>query len=204
MKRRYLVFGLSVVLALALAVPALGGPSNPIASASKSVKSIAQTALKRANQAKKQAKTALNKANEAQSSANGAQKSANGAQNTADSAKTAAAAAQSTADSAVAAAATAQAAAEAAQATANSKISGSSFHEGSSVSGASESALAASGCETGEEPSGGGFVITGAQSDRVRVDLSSQYLNGWIVSADNISGLAGGSWSLTAVAICIN
>ncbi len=31
MKKRYTVLGLSVFLALALAVPALGGPSDPIA-----------------------------------------------------------------------------------------------------------------------------------------------------------------------------
>ena len=38
MSKRYTVLGLSVVLALALAVPALGGPTNPIASISASAK----------------------------------------------------------------------------------------------------------------------------------------------------------------------
>ena len=33
MKKRYTVLGLSLVLALALAVPAMGGPTNPLASA---------------------------------------------------------------------------------------------------------------------------------------------------------------------------
>ena len=43
MKKRYTVLGLTVVFALALAVPALGGPTNPLASASKSVQSIANS-----------------------------------------------------------------------------------------------------------------------------------------------------------------
>ena len=45
MKSRYTVLFLSLVLALALAVPALGGPTNPIASISASVKSTANKAL---------------------------------------------------------------------------------------------------------------------------------------------------------------
>jgi len=57
MKKRYTVLGLSLVLALALAVPALGGPSNPIASVSASVKSIANKALKKAKAAQTAAST---------------------------------------------------------------------------------------------------------------------------------------------------
>lgn len=203
MKNRYLVFGLSVFLALALAVPAMGGPSNPVASLSASAKSIANKALKKAKAAQKTA-------NAAQSAANAAQNSANAAQSTADSANSAASKAQTTANNALAEAGvakekaeTAQTAANAAQATANSKFGSTNFEEGEGVSGGGGSALAAVGCPSGEVPSGGGFVISGSDSNKVRVDLNSQYLNGWIVSADNISGLAGGSWSLNAIAVCI-
>ncbi|HEU5064245.1 MAG TPA: hypothetical protein VFT79_13995 [Solirubrobacterales bacterium] len=203
MKNRYLVFGLSVFLALALAVPAMGGPSNPVASVSASVKSIATKALKKAKAAQKTAKAAQNAANAAQSTANAANTAAGKAQTAADKAQTTANSALTEATTANAAAKKAQEAADAAQATANSKFGSTNFEEGAPVSGSGGSALAASGCPSGEVPSGGGFVVNGSDSNKVRVDLSSQYLNGWIVSADNISGLAGGNWELTAVAICI-
>jgi hypothetical protein len=51
---------------LALAVPALGGPSNPIASVSASVKQTATKALKKAKAAQKTANSALSAANSAQ------------------------------------------------------------------------------------------------------------------------------------------
>ena len=69
MKKRYLVLGLAVVLALGVSVPALGGPS---ATTSKS--------------AKKTANKALDKAKDAQQTASGAQSSADAAQNTANTA----------------------------------------------------------------------------------------------------------------------
>ena len=106
-RNRYLVLGLSAFLALALAVPALGGPSNPIADGAASAKKTAQKALKKAKKANKAAKAA-------QSSADAAQLSADGAQSTADGAQTAAEAAQTSADAA-------QASADAAQSTADSK-----------------------------------------------------------------------------------
>jgi hypothetical protein len=210
MRNRYLVFGLSIVLALALAVPALGGPANPVASISASVKTIANKALKKAKAAQKTANAAQAAADAAQSTANSAsaaadkaQKTANGAQTTANGAQTTANGAQVAADNAKKAADAAQATADAAQASANTKFDHTNFEQGDPVSGSGESAIVGAGCPTGESPSGGGFVLSGTDSNKVRVDLSSQYLNGWIVSADNIAGHTGESWELSSVAICV-
>ena len=100
MSKRYAVLGFSVVLALALAVPALGGPSNPIASISASVKQTANKALKQAKQAKNLANTANSNAKKAQETAEGAKAAADGAQATANGAKTTADGAKTTADGA--------------------------------------------------------------------------------------------------------
>ncbi len=75
MSKRYAVLGLSVVLALALAVPALGGPTNPIASISandeiKKVQGEAKNAQTSANAAKTAATNAQNAANAANANAN--------------------------------------------------------------------------------------------------------------------------------------
>src|SRR6476661_6141158 len=54
MKRRHLLFGAAAVLALALTVPALGGPSNPIAREALSLTKVnkkAKNALSTANAA---------------------------------------------------------------------------------------------------------------------------------------------------------
>jgi hypothetical protein len=65
MSKRYLVLGLSAVLALAVAVPAIGQSSDPTATTSASAKKTAKKALKKAKQAKKLAQQALNE-NDAQ------------------------------------------------------------------------------------------------------------------------------------------
>jgi len=179
-----------------MAVPALGGPGNPVASISASAKSTANKALKKAKAAQKTA-------NAAQSAANGAQTTANAANAAASKAQTAATTAQTTANSANALADKAQKAAAAAQATANSKFDHTNFENGSPSSGEGEDAIVGVGCPEGESPTGGGFVLAGTDSNKVRVDLSSQYLNGWIVSADNIAGHTGENWELSAVAVCI-
>src|SRR3954447_16599806 len=100
MNRRYFVLGLSAVLALSLAVPALGGPSSPIASISGSAKKVAKKALTKANAAQSTADQALSAANSANTLANTANNAAKGAQTSADNAKTAATAAQASADAA--------------------------------------------------------------------------------------------------------
>lgn len=217
MKNRYLVFGLSIVLALALAVPALGGPTNPVASLSASAKSIANKALKKAKTAQKTAEAAQSAANNAQSTANAADTAAGKAQTTANAANTAAGKAQTTADGASTAAKAAQTAANNAQNTANeakttagqakteadAAFTETDFEDGDNVAGSGESAIAAAGCPTGFEPTGGGFVLLGSDSPKVRVDLNSQYLNGWIVSAENIPGHTGENWELSAAVTCI-
>lgn len=203
MRNRYLVLGLSIVLALALAVPALGGPTNPVASISASVKSIANKALKKAKAAQKTANAAQAAANTAQSTASSANTAAGKAQKAAEAAQTSANSGVAAADKAQKAAEAAQATADAAQASANTKFDHTNFEQGTAVAGTGESAIVGKGCPEGESPSGGGFVLAGTDSDKVRVDLSSQYLNGWIVSADNIAGHAGENWELSAVAICV-
>jgi hypothetical protein len=55
MQRRFVVLGIASVLALALAVPALGGPSNPIADGAATAKKTANKALKKSKKASKSA-----------------------------------------------------------------------------------------------------------------------------------------------------
>jgi hypothetical protein len=204
MKKRYTVLGLSLVLALALAVPAFGGPSNPVASVSASVKSIAQKALKKAKAAQTAANNAQATANSASSAAAGAQKDATAAQKDATAAEKAASAAQgtantalSTANAAKSAAATAQAAADNALNVANGKMSGEVQVEGEEGTN-----FAIAGCPTGKVPTGGGFIVTGADSDAATVTESTQYGSAWVVSADQIEGTTGSSWGTVATVNC--
>jgi len=211
MKKRYTVLGLSVVLALALSVPALGGPSNPIASVSASVKSIANKALKKAKTAQATAEnaqatanSASNAANAAQKDADAAQKTANGAQSTANTAlstanaaKTAAATAQATANIAKTAADNAQSTANNAQSTANGKMSGEV-----QVEGEAGTTFGIAGCPSGKVPTGGGFIITGTDNDAATVTESSQYGSAWFVAARQIKGTSASSWGTVATVNC--
>jgi hypothetical protein len=70
MRKRYLVLGFSLLLALVVAVPALGEPSDPTATTSASAKKLAKKALKKAKKADKRSKNALNVANNALDVAN--------------------------------------------------------------------------------------------------------------------------------------
>jgi membrane protein involved in colicin uptake len=217
MKKRYSVLGLSLVLALALAVPAFGGPSNPIASVSADAKTIAERALKQAKAAKKAAKAARATANsagdaagaassaaaKAQKTAESAQGTANTAKTSADSAKTTATTAQNTAntakataDSAKTAAAAAQAAADSAKAIAETKMS-----DPSQVEGEGGTTASAAGCGD-KTPTGGGFIVLGNDNDAATVTQSTQYLSGWIVLADQIEGTTGTSWEVIATVNC--
>jgi hypothetical protein len=218
MKKRYTVLGLSLVLALALAVPAFGGPTNPLASASKGVQSIANQALKKAKAAQKAAAAAQTTANTAEgdatsagNTANAAQKEASAvgkevktAQSTANSAKSAAEAAATTANAAKTAAAAAQSAANAAQATANTalataqgKMSGEVRVEGTAGTTSNSAA-----CPEGKIPTGGGYIVSGADANKATVIESDQYLSAWITAADQISGTTGSNWSITAMVDC--
>jgi hypothetical protein len=194
MKRRYAVLGLSVFLALALAVPALGGPSNPVASISASAKSIANKALKKAKAAQQTANTANGTANTALSTANSALSEAK-------KGVTNAATAQATANSAKKLAETANANAEAANANANSRVLGAVERSGSSETNTETSKSASAECEGSEVTLGGGFFVGGTSND-VTVTSSERliYGNGWFVAGKAISGTP--SWSLTAYTMC--
>jgi membrane protein involved in colicin uptake len=208
MKSRYAVLFLSLVLALALAVPALGGPTNPIASISASVKSTANKALKKAKKAQTTANSALSTANSAQSEAKSAQTTANSAntaaknaQNTANGASTAAKNAQTTADAAKTAAAAAKAAADAAQATANSKF-GSTFSEFGETDGPNTtSGLSLVLCPTGSQVTGGGYETSGTGSNEVVATFNSSYGDAWLAALSRIPGQAD-TWSVRAVVVC--
>lgn len=217
MKKRYVVLGLSVVLALALAVPAFGGPTNPIASGSATVKSVANKALKTAKKAQKTANTALATANtanttantaegdaksasteakKAQTTAGNAQTAATNAQNTANDAKTAAGNAQATADAAKTAAA-------AAEANANTRLKSSEEALGIGTGNSTTTSKSASvECPAGEPILGGGFSVSGS-SDEVTVEGTSNelYGHGWFATANAIAGKTP-SWGLTAFAMC--
>jgi hypothetical protein len=65
MRKRYVVLGLSSLLALAVAVPAFGGASNPTATTSITAKKLAKKANKKANDALNAANAAQDTADEA-------------------------------------------------------------------------------------------------------------------------------------------
>src|SRR5215203_1083205 len=204
MKKRYTVLGLSLVLALALSVPALGGPSNPVASVSASVKSIATKALKKAKAAQTAANNAQNTANSASAAAANAQKDATAGQKDAAAAQKAANAAQGTANTALGTANAAKTAAAAAQASAdkalnvaNGKMSGEV-----QVEGDEGTTFGIAGCPSGKVPTGGGFIITGANNNAATVTESSQYGSAWIVFAKQIEGTSGATWGTVATVNC--
>jgi len=203
MSKRYAVLGLSVFLALALAVPAFGGPTNPVASVSASVKSIANKALKKAkaaqktaNEASAAASAASSTANTALSEAKKAQTSAGAAQNTANSAKGLAETAQATANAA-------KSAAEAAEANANTRIKEAFEQFGEPTAEDTNSPkLTSVGCPSGTDVLGGGFSV-GGESNKVTVTQSEEslYGGGWFVDASAISGTTP-TWDIAAIAMC--
>ncbi len=197
MRRRYVLFGLTMLLAASLAVPAFGGPDNPVADTFASAKSTAKKALKKAREANKKAKQAQKSADNAQITADGAQSSADNAQATANAAQTAAGQAQTSADNA-------QASADAAQSTANSKFgSVDAVFGDSSPSDSTSSKLVFATCPTGSQITGGGFAINGAEGAVTPV-LSSQYLNAWTARAVEIGAGTASNWSIQANVACIS
>jgi hypothetical protein len=194
MKRRYSVLGLSLFLALALAVPAMGGPSNPVASVSADALTVAKKALKKAKAAQKTA-------NSAQSAANGAQSTANSALGEAKKGVSAAAAAQTTADAAKKQAEEASAAAAAANENAETRIQGSTERSAAIASNTETTKGVSAFCEPGETVLGGGHFV-GGTSSQVTVNSSelTLYGNGWFIQGQAISGTP--TWSLTAYVMC--
>ena len=194
MKSRYAVLFLSLVLALALAVPALGGPTNPLATISTGVKATANKALKTAKAAKSTANSALAAASSAQSTANSASSAAKNAQTTANAANTAAKNAQTTANAA-------KAAAEAAQTTANSKF-GTTFSEFGEESGPhTTTGVAFAFCPSGSKATGGGYQTFGTGDNEVVPVIDTSYGDAWLADLQRIPGQAD-SWSVQAVVVC--
>jgi trimeric autotransporter adhesin len=187
MKSRYVVLSLSVVLALALAVPALGGPTNPLANLSASVKQTANKALKKA-------KNAQSTANSALAVAGAAQSDASKALSTANTANTAAKKAQTSAD-------TAQATANSAKTTANSKL-GTTFSQFGSTEGPNTTfGFGVTGCPSGSQLTGGGFEASGAGANEVVPVFNSSYGNAWLTALERIPGQAD-TWSVRVIAVC--
>lgn len=196
MRKRYAVLGLSVVFALALAVPAFGGPTNPLASISATVKQTANKALKKAKAAQKTA-------NEAKSLAGTANTGAGAALTEAQKGVADAATAQTSATNAQKAAEAAKKAAEAAEANAKTRLAGSEQRVGEPSEGTATSKFASSSCPTGNPVLGGGFSV-GGENNKVTVTQSEEQLygGGWFVGAQTINGQGTPSWSITAIAIC--
>jgi hypothetical protein len=197
MRKRYTVLGLSLVLALALAVPALGGPTNPVASISASAKSVANKALKKAKAAQSTANSALSAANAAQTDANSAGSAAKTAQATANEVKKKAESAQTTANTALSTANTALT-------SANSRLKSTEFRAGESTeNNTSAFKIAASECLGGQQVTGGGYGIGGSDQNEVTVidQNSAFYGPGWLVEAEAIAGKTP-TWSLQAIAVC--
>ncbi len=195
MKNRYLVLGLAAFLAVALAVPALGGPSNPIADGAASAKKTAKKALKKAKKANQNAKAAQSSADSAQATADGAASAAATAQTTADGAQTSADAAQTSADAA-------QTSADAAQATADGKYGSVTNVEGTtSPTNNADKAVVFANCPSGRTAAGGGYIVNGAGRENARVTFNTGYGTSWGVIAGDQG--AGGTWEVTPSARCI-
>ena len=174
---------------MALAVPALGGPSNPISTSAAKPKAIAKKALARANQA-------ITLANEAKSAADAAATLGANAKTTADGAKTAADAAQAAADAA-------QTSANAAQATADTKFGVVDFVAGAgsasdSVSPKGDNAV----CPAGTALTGGEFLTSGAGNNDITPTINASYGNAWVVTMEEIGAGTADNWSVQANARC--
>jgi len=210
MKRRYVVLSLAVVLALALAVPAFGGPTN-IVSALTNVKKTAQKALKTAKAASVAAAAAQSTANTAESDANAAaaaakkaQTTANegvtaakNAQTTANTAKGAADNAQTTANAAKAAATAAQTAANAAQATANAKFGQTSSRTGNASGPHTTEGYSEAICPSGTALTGGGYTASGEGANEIVPTYNGPYGSAWFAVMERIPG-GTKTWTVTA------
>jgi len=195
LKNRYLVLGLAAFLAVALAVPALGGPSNPIADGAASAKKTAKKALKKAKKANQNAKAAQSSADSAQATADGAASAAATAQTTADGAQTSADGAQTSADAA-------QTSADAAQATADGKYGSVTNVEGTtSPTNNADKVVVFATCTGGRTAAGGGYIVNGAGRENARVTFNTGYGTSWGVIAGDQG--AGGTWEVTPSARCI-
>jgi hypothetical protein len=184
MKRRYFVLALSGVLAISLAVPALGGPGNPVAS-------TAVTAAK----ALKKAKAANRAAQAAQGTANTALSTANQANTSASQANNAAAAAQADADAA-------QTSADAANANANTRFNNVVQVNGpQSADDATDTKNSTATCPSGDQVTGGGWGISGPDNEQVVVVAAGSYAEDYGVRAEENDAI-GSNWYVQARAFC--
>ena len=173
-KNRYFLLGITGVLALSLTVPALGGPSNPIASSAAKGKNLAARALR----------------------------AANAAQATADKAQTTANTAQTTATKAVTDAAAAKTAADAANANANTRLKATSTVVGAGSGTSSSNKLDIAVCATGQDLTGGGFQTGGAGANDVTPVLNVPYGSGWLALMQEIGAGTAETWDVVAYAQC--
>jgi len=209
MRKRYVILGLSVVLALALAVPAFGGPTNPLSGGLASVKKTANKALKNANAAKKTARSALTAAESATAGVKGVEGDVTKAQTDIKKLQTSVTTAQSTANSATTAAAgakkiaeEAKAAAAAAEANANTRVKDSIERFGEPSASNESTKFASVSCLANEPTLGGGYELGGAANKAVvTFQQENVYNDGWFVGSQQING-QNGNWTLRAIAIC--
>jgi membrane protein involved in colicin uptake len=201
MGKRYVVFGASLLLALSLAVPAFGGPSNPVSKAAVSAK----RALKVAKQARRKATIALNAAKGAQTSANQAETDAQKGITDAATAQAKANQAETDAQTGITNAATAQTAANNAQTTANSKMSGGGVLVNGTISGgAAATQNSGATCPSAHQVvTGGGFSLGGTHANEATVTANQEfYQNSWFTTARTINGQADNDWTIQAEATC--
>jgi hypothetical protein len=184
MNRRYVVLGFSIVLALSLAVPALGGPGSPVATVAGSAKAKAQKALNKAKQAQATADSALATGNQALSTANAANTKATTAQTAANAA---------------------QASATAANNNANTRLLDTTTVTGTaSANDATDQKIATANCPGDDKVTGGGFAFGGTDYNDETVVLESTYGDQWYVAAEEIDNTSPGNWSIQANAVCAN
>ncbi|HKJ36272.1 MAG TPA: hypothetical protein VKA36_06875 [Solirubrobacterales bacterium] len=191
MSKRSVVLLLSSALALTLAVPALGGPSNPVADGAASAKKTAKKALKKAGKAKKKANKANRTAKKAQTAADAAQVTADAAQSTGDAAQLSADAAQATADAAAADAAV----------NTGTKL-GLEDVSDTSASNSTNDKVASASCPSGKDVTGGWGFVNGQQGNVAIYGLLKFYEDTSVLAAE-VNATAG-NWSVTAQAACIN
>jgi predicted porin len=177
MRRRYVIMGLTVAIALALAVPALGGPSNPVASSAAGAKKLANKALKTANAANSAAQQAQSTANQALSTANQANSTANAA-NTAANATIGA-----------------------------SRIGRQFATGDSGTPTSDESQTGSTACPGNKVAVGGGGAIlndTAVASDPIALTGDIPFIyDSWISTGEEMSAVAG-TWHVLVEEICIN
>jgi hypothetical protein len=200
MKKRSLVVGLGIVLALSLAVPAVG--SGGLAK----VLSIAKKALSTSKSAKSAAASAGSAAAAAQTAAEAAVSAAAAAKRAADQANGNAAAAKSKADAASDAAGAALTTALGAKSTANEAIT-EVAKKASHTIVSSELLVGVSGaqrlvkaCPEGKI-SGGGYALGGDLPQNVTVKESEPEGNGWALTTQPING--GGSYNVRIWVVCL-